>query len=70
VNDVLSLSEIEARIATEQAAYEKAAADVRDANERARVAQHNVEALKLLLRFGTAYAKGEAMPDPRDRYPY
>jgi hypothetical protein len=70
VNESLSLTEIEARLALEQAAHEKAAADVRDANERSRVASHNVEALKLLLRFAKAFAAGEALPDPRDRYSY
>jgi hypothetical protein len=70
VNESLSLAEIEARLTQEKAAYDKAAADVRDANERSRVAQHNVDALKLLLRFAKAFAAGEALPDARDRYPY
>lgn len=65
MNDTLSLSEIEARIATEQAAAEAANRAINEANQRYAEATRNAAALRLMLRIARAAATGEGMPDVR-----
>lgn len=68
MKDALSLSEIEARIATEQEAANAAERQIRESNDRYGEATRNVAALKLLLRLARAAASGEGFPDVRGNY--